>query len=90
MEPAQPVEPVTVAAPKKRGRPKGSTKDLIGKVPPKQPVTYAPPPPEVPPEPSYPRMGQDELQGMLSEFFHTTKSQRRDARMAMYRSWLGS
>ena len=35
-------------------------------------------------------MSQDELQGMLTDFFHATKSQRRDARVAMYRSWLES
>ena len=101
-----PAPPPLERQPKPRGRPKGSANRpkpaesasavraaqsaIQERLPPKQPVTYAPEPPPAPEMPSYPRMSQDELSGMLSDFFHASKAQRRDARVAMYRSWLSA
>ena len=76
-------EPV---APKPKAKGK-KLETLSDKLPPPVPITEVPPPP-VYQEPSYPRMTQAEFGGMLSEFFSATKAQRRDARLAMYRSWL--
>ena len=92
-----PAPPALERQPKPRGRPKGSANrpkpaenSIQERLPPKQPVTYAPEPPPAPEMPTYPRMSQDELSGMLSDFFHASKAQRKDARVAMYRSWLSA
>ena len=97
---AQSVEAVPEALPealpekKPRGRPKGSTKKpapgIQERLPPKQPITEVAPLPATPEPPAYPRMTQDEFHGLMTEYMQTSRSQRRDARLAMYRSWLST
>ena len=93
---AQSVEAVPEAPSEKkpRGRPKGSTKKpapgIQERLPPKQPITEVAPLPATPEPPAYPRMTQDEFHGLMTEFMQTSRSQRRDARLAMYRSWLST
>ena len=99
---AQSVEAVPEAPPealpepekKPRGRPKGSTKKpapgIQERLPPKQPITEVAPLPATPEPPAYPRMTQGEFHGLMTEYMQTSRSQRRDARLALYRSLLST